>query len=397
MQKNDYLLMTKIPEMINLSPQFEPLKQPDTYKNIIPSSFNAPDEKTAYYLELLKQSVVDPTMEIEADQACLWINGKTENSVVGTLGNFSLYVGKAKSRKTFLIMAALAAIIDRGAILAFRGFLPIDKRTSLFFDTEQGKFHVLRTVKRICSLIAINIPTNFIAYGLRKYKPEERLAMIEAAIYNTPGLGFVVIDGIRDLITAINDEEQATMITSRLLKWTEELKIHIIVVLHQNKTDKNPRGVIGTELINKAETVLSIAKDEKNKEISIVDAEYCRDKDPESFAFEILSDGLPHLVNDWQAKTARAGNPKQLIPNNFEYSIHYAVLSEVFKIVPKPLANILYKTLKIQFQKLYNLNLSDNKIVEFVTYYKSEGLLTVNETKKTNERFHILSENMQVN
>jgi hypothetical protein len=383
--------------MSDLNPVFEPLKQPNTFKDIIPLCFNTPDEKTTHYLELLKQSIVDPTMEIEADQACLWINGITENSVVGTLGNFSLYVGKAKSRKTFLIMAALAAIIEMGPILAFRGYLPTGKRLSLFFDTEQGKYHVFRTVKRICSLTGIDVPKNFIAYGLRKYKPEERLAMIEAAIYNTPGLGFVVIDGIRDLITAINDEEQATMITSRLLKWTEELKIHIIVVLHQNKTDKNPRGVIGTELINKAETVLSIAKDEKHKEISIVEAEYCRDKDPESFAFEILGDGLPHLVNDWKAKTTRTGKPKPLTPGELDNSTHYTVLLEVFKIDPKPLANILYKNLKIQFKKLYNLDLSDNKIVEFVTYYKSKGLISVSETKKTNERFHILSECQQDN
>ena len=247
--------------------------------------------------------------------------------------------------------------------------------------------------KRVCSLTGINVPLNFIGSGLRKYPPAERLAIIEAAIYNTPGLGFVVIDGIRDLVTAINDEPQATMITSCLLRWTEELKIHIIVVLHQNKTDKNPRGVIGTELINKAETVLSVTKDEKNKDISIVDAEYCRDKEPESFAFEIQADGLPYLVDDWKLKTERAGNPKAITPDEIDTDIHLKVLKEVFKSEPKPLAGVLYSNLQLQFKLLYDLKISDNKIVQFVTFYKQEGMITVNETKTLRDRYHILSDN----
>jgi hypothetical protein len=388
--------------MTNISPQFQPLKQAETFANINPFDKEGETKptdgkdnakKTAHYLELFRNSIVDPTLEIEADQACLWINGKTENSVIGTLGNFSLYVGKAKSRKTFLIVAALAAICKGGASLAFRGWLNSNKNKAIFFDTEQSQYHVLKTIKRVCSLTGINVPLNFIGSGLRKYPPAERLAIIEAAIYNTPGLGFVVIDGIRDLVTAINDEPQATMITSCLLRWTEELKIHIIVVLHQNKTDKNPRGVIGTELINKAETVLSVTKDEKNKDISIVDAEYCRDKEPESFAFEIQADGLPYLVDDWKLKTERAGNPKAITPDEIDTDIHLKVLKEVFKSEPKPLAGVLYSNLQLQFKLLYDLKISDNKIVQFVTFYKQEGMITVNETKTLRDRYHILSDN----
>jgi hypothetical protein len=353
------------------------------------------DEKTKKLLDLLQQSIINPTDEIIAPQICLWVRGKTGDSIIGTLGNFSLFIGKAKSRKTFLVTAALAATTRNGSALAFLGFLPNDKNTVLYFDTEQGRYHVYKTIKRICSLSGIDVPTNFTGYGLRKYPPAIRLAMIEAAIYNTPHLGFIVIDGIRDLINSINDEAEATMIISHLLRWSEEQNIHIVVVLHQNKNDKNARGHLGTELQNKAETVLSITKDEKNKEISIVEAEYCRDKDPDSFAFEIQSDGLPHLVADWEVKTSRAGNPKRVTPDEIPMKTHFSILKEVFKMYPKPLASILYTNLKIQFKKLVNLDISYNKIVEFVTYYKTEGILIVNESKKTTDRFHILNKNLE--
>jgi len=353
-------------------------------------------KKTEALLKLLQQSIIDPSIPIAADPICLWIRGKTKDSVIGTLGNFALFIGKAKSRKTFLITAALAAATRCGSSLAFLGFLPKDKNTVLYFDTEQGRHHVYRTVRRICTLSGIELPSNFTAFSLRKYPPALRLEMIEAAIYNNPHLGFVVIDGIRDLINSINDEAEATMIITHLLRWTEELNIHIIVVLHQNKNDKNARGHLGTELQNKAETVLSITKDDKNKDISIVDAEYCRDIDPESFAFEIDCDGLPRLVNDWEVKTTRAGNPKKVTPDEIDINTHFCVLKEVFRLYPQPLAGVLYKNLKIQFKKLFNMNISDNKIVDFVTYYKAEGILAVNVSNNTKEKFHILNDNQNI-
>ena len=150
-------------------------------------------------------------------------------------------------------------------------------------------------LKRICTLVGIKEPTNLHVYGLRSLNPIERLELIEYAIYNTENLGIVFIDGIKDLITSINDEEQATMIVSKLMKWSEERNILITTVLHQNKGDNNARGHIGTELNNKAETVLSISKSTDNEMVSIVAPEMCRNLEPQSFAFEIDNNGIPYI------------------------------------------------------------------------------------------------------
>ncbi len=111
---------------------------------------------------------------------------------------------------------------------------------------------------------------------LRKYTPEERIAIVREAIYRTENIGLVVIDGIRDMVHDINNPGESTTVISYLMTWTGERDIHIHTILHQNKGDENARGHIGTELSNKAETVLQVEKDEKNPDISTVKAAHIR-------------------------------------------------------------------------------------------------------------------------
>ena len=86
------------------------------------------------------------------------------------------------------------------------------------------------------------------------------------AIYRTENVGLVVIDGIRDMVYDINSSSESTKVISLLMTWTGERNIHIHTILHQNKGDEHARGHIGTELSNKAETVLQVEKDSKNPE-----------------------------------------------------------------------------------------------------------------------------------
>ncbi len=83
------------------------------------------------------------------------------------------------------------------------------------------------------------------------------------------------------------------------MQWTDELQIHIHTVLHQNKGDENTRGHLGTELNNKAETILQVKRGELDKEISIVSAMCIREIDFEPFAFRINEHGLPELLEGY--------------------------------------------------------------------------------------------------
>jgi hypothetical protein len=50
-----------------------------------------------------------------------------------------------------------------------------------------------------------------------------------------------------------------------LMQWTGEKNIRIQTVLHLNKGDDNARGHIGTELNNKAESLLLNPKPKRNR------------------------------------------------------------------------------------------------------------------------------------
>jgi hypothetical protein len=301
-------------------------------------------------------------------------------STLGTLGDFSLIIGKAKSRKSFFINIAISTAISNDLILdRFKSDLPNDKKEVLYFDTEQSKYFVQLALKRICKQINISEPTNLHVYGLRSLDPKQRLELIEFAIYENPNIGFVVIDGIKDLITSINDEAEATMIASKLLKWTEQRNIHIVTVLHQNKGDINARGHIGSELTNKAETVLSITKDATDTNISIVEPQQCRNKEPEIFAFEINEFGLPILAENFEIRTATKKNSFDV--TDLESFKKYQLLTEVFSKGESFSFKLLETQLKLAFKNQFSKQIGINAIGKLITDCKNNGWLIQDKPK----------------
>ena len=224
---------------------------------------------------------IDSDEEIKEDTVCLEIIENDEYIPILTLGNFSAITGGAKSRKSFfgiLILGVMAAGHNM-----FDKFCPKIRKMVILFDTEQGKSRVQKSMKRIVKIAGTN--DNLIAYDLRPFKFDERIKMIEFAIYNNENVGFVLLDGIRDLVSNINDPDQATKISDLLMKWTAERNIHIMVIIHQNKADKNPRGHIGTEIMNKSETVIQIEKDTEERYKSLVVPQFTRGLEFDEFEF----------------------------------------------------------------------------------------------------------------
>jgi hypothetical protein len=216
-----------------------------------------------------------------------------QNSPVATIGNCSLIIGKAKTKKTFLLTSIASTVISGRSSISCLTRELIDIEVILV-DTEQSPYHLHRTVDRIIRQVGEDKPKNFTAYGLRPLKAIQRVQVIETIVYKLERPALIIIDGLRDLLTrGINDESEATEILSKILKWTYEKECHIMLVLHQNKGDMNARGHVGTEAVNKSESVLSVAKDDKDGNISVVSAEYCRDIEFESFYFSIDEDGIP--------------------------------------------------------------------------------------------------------
>ena len=80
---------------------------------------------------------------------------KVQGSVIGTLGNFSASIGKAKSKKTFNVSAIVAAALKNGTVLRYAAELPPNKRKILYVDTEQSPYHCLKVARRILCMAGV--------------------------------------------------------------------------------------------------------------------------------------------------------------------------------------------------------------------------------------------------
>ena len=250
---------------------------------------------------------------------------------IATFGNFSASTGKAKSKKTFNISAMVAAAVTNSTVLNYRACLPEGKRKILYFDTEQSKFHCHSVLERIYKLSGLSLKEDdprLMFWGLREYTPKLRIAVIDYALRKYDEVGLVIIDGLRDLMYDINNGKEATDVMTVLMAWTSVYELHIHTVLHLNKNDNNPRGHIGTELENKAETVLIISKNTMNNSVSEVKPMHMRDKEFTTFAFHIDDNKLPVLDSSMSVTVVK---PREKSLVSLDNEVHQEILGKVFE------------------------------------------------------------------
>lgn len=337
--------------------------------------------------ELLRDKLkIDINEEILPSPSVIEVYHNDEFLRFATLGNFSMIIGKAKSRKTFFISMIAAAFLRGDLFMGklMRRLTP-GKSKIIIFDTEQGRYDVQQLAKKVVRLTGNFNQDDFEVYHLRTLDTKQRIEFIENVIYNTPEICMAVIDGIRDLVYDINNPEEATHISTKLLKWSEEQDIHILTVLHQNKNDANGRGHLGTELTNKAESVLSIAKDTKSPDYSLVTPEYFRGKEFGSFAFTIGETGLPTIVDDFNKAVEDQPGKRLINANNIPEATHKQLLQAISDLEPRQKYNDLIIQIRLSFQN-YGVSFGVNKAKEFFTHYKNNGWIRENEDRLPGER-----------
>ncbi|NCC11002.1 MAG: mobilization protein [Bacteroidia bacterium] len=282
------------------------------------------DEELESYLN---KGEIKATEKVTVPPQILFVGDCT----IATFGNFSASTGKAKSKKTFNISAMVAAAVVNGVVLNYRASLPEGKRNILYFDTEQSKYHCHTVLERIYKLSGLSLSEDdprLMFWGLREYTPKLRIAVIDYALRKYDGVGLVIIDGLRDLMYDINNGKEATDVMTVLMAWTSVYDLHIHTVLHLNKNDNNPRGHIGTELENKAETVLIISKNTQDNSISEVRPMHMRDKEFSTFAFHIDDNKLPVLDSHYSVTVVK-NREKSLV--SLDNDVHKEILGKIFE------------------------------------------------------------------
>jgi len=279
---------------------------------------------------LLERSKIDTKREVRRPPIILSIKEQSGSQFIYkrlfTLGNFSCIIGKAKSRKTYLLSLLTASIINPEANTKFESELPTNKRGVMYFDTEQGEYDCYNVIKRIETLAQVGTMRSF---SLREFSPMERCAIIEHA-FTLWGdeTGYCVIDGIADLANAINDETEATRISTMLLRLTKQYNCHISTVIHQNKNDNFATGHLGSSIMKKSEILISVTKALGNPQLSDISCDLSRGIDFDPFCIAIDDNAMPYVTNA-PKKSTKNGNPFTPQPQSIVGMIPLNELNEI--------------------------------------------------------------------
>ena len=224
--------------------------------------------------------------------------------------------GKAKSGKTYFLSILMAACLKEKALALERishtdgtDNTDIKPLRVLWIDTEQSQQSTQEILKeRVIPLAekchTDDINNTFYAFNLRGLGFEKRGKMVNVAI-RTIKPDICIIDGIKDLMTDINDAVQATRIMEQLMALAKEFNCSIVCVLHLNKSeqDRNMRGSIGTELTNKAFEVFQcemISEKDKTDTFKVTQTYSRKQKMKQKFYYRINDEGLPEWCPDYQ-------------------------------------------------------------------------------------------------
>lgn len=294
---------------------------------------------------------------------------KENHHVPMTVDEVCTYLGISKSSFYYKVKHGGIPVIKQGKHLFVY-------RDELDKWLETGR-KVLKRILRLAGLPEDKNPNNLIMLALRKYAPPVRLAIVEQAIGTIPDLGLVIIDGIRDFLYDINFPSEATDIISRFMQWTDDRQIHIHTILHQNKNDENARGHIGTELNNKAETVMQVEVDKMDRTVSVVEAIHIRDREFEPFAFRINDEVLPELLDSYQPQEKKIGRPAKEPFDPYKEiseSVHRAALDAAFTNVCITSYDDYLERLKEGYA-LQDIKLGHNKAVKVATFLSNKRMV----------------------
>jgi len=350
---------TEIANTINALPNNKP-----TVKKTV-----NPTEKKSIE-ELIKESEIDVNETLVAPPSVLIIDGVC----FGSLGNFSCIIGKWKSRKTYFLSMLMGAAISKNDT-SQRIISKITDSSVLHFDTEQSKYDTQKVTKRVVNIINSKEQNRqYRSFCLRPFQPKTKIEIIEKVIYEAKDVKLVIIDGIADLISGYNNEEEAIKIVNYFMKWTFELNIHIITIVHQNKGNENAKGHLGSFVMQKAETILSVTKD---RDISIVETTAARGLDIAPISFSINEDDIPQFVD----YTPPISSKRATDPFSILVETHKLHLKEIFKNNTELSRREILD--KIQYTlSMLNYPCGNDKCRAFLTHYKEQNLITQEEKLK---------------
>jgi len=269
------------------------------------------EEETTHnmLMELIaEECTIDTATVMEYPPTALSLGEKTIQSKggnitmpipIGTYGNFSFVQAPPKSKKTFFVSLLASVYLSGGNNFGGKIKGHRDGRCLMHFDTEQGHWHSQRVFKRVQDMSNTKEVGCYHTYALRTIGYKERLQFIEYCLEQNKGKnGLVIIDGIADLVSDVNNLEESNLCVQKIMQLSAKYDCHIVTVIHSNYGSDKPTGHLGSFLEKKTETQIQLEVNTVNKEWITVSCKRSRGYAFETFSFSINEFGLPFVVGE---------------------------------------------------------------------------------------------------
>lgn len=191
------------------------------------------------------------------------------DTTICTAGNLCSIYSQAKTGKSSFIGAMMSAAMT--VPTGGRDCLAVvgpnyAKHALIHFDTEQSLYDRQQLIETSCRRAGVaKLPPWVMSYCLTGLSALECRQLLERALKlgrkRHGGVFAVIIDGIGDLVTDPNNQEECFPLITRLHYLAIEYQTSIISVLHMNPgAEEKGRGHLGSQLERKSESNLTMEK-----------------------------------------------------------------------------------------------------------------------------------------
>lgn len=175
---------------------------------------------------------------------------KYEDTILFSSSNMSIINGPKGSMKS-----TERDYLIRNLLNPEEGFESNCTGNIVILDTEMSKRLIQKNLNRYDS-------DRVRVFSLKGLNVEEMKKKTEEIIEAT-NPEVLVIDGSRDYIINSNDPTESMKMVNQLMWWVYQYKLHIVNIVHSITTqtgEAKTKGTFGSELNNKAETIISMQK-----------------------------------------------------------------------------------------------------------------------------------------
>jgi len=276
------------PEDTKISPEFEDLNKPETILNHFESLLNDAEISgnlktildTQQKLKELKATDIkfsDPILK-QGENAVIF--PRTINVIQGQNGTH-------KSRLAEYICSALLKRNDcTNELLGFIRATIETNYTGVYVDTERNlteQFpYALQSIQIKAGYNKAENPKNFEYISLLQINRKERFAALTEYLnyirQSTSNPLFIVLDVSTDCIEDFNKVDKSMELIDLMNMAINEHNVIFLCLIHENPNSVKGRGHFGTELMNKASTVMQVGfeKDGSQNDTDIIRVKYLK-------------------------------------------------------------------------------------------------------------------------